>query len=674
MPVCRALTLAWLQVRFAALLAATMLLLAPPASAQSAPAHPFLTLGSTPGELGGRVACYYLQTAPGQHWDIRLTGNFDTYLSIGRGARCDAIAVDLRNDDADGTLNSRLRFTAAGGAYIVRVTGYMGGRGQFQLHVAPGSAGAAMLQAGVSIAGAPAPLSQQVMMASQPAIPSFGDTNGGSVARASYLGVSSQTFTAQMAEAFGLNMAGGTLVNAVTRGSPADQAGLRRGDIILAIDGNATTSAQALTDYVAERSPGTRATLEVSRDGAMGRVLVSLAAPPAEPERQTSRAIVRSTFGQGAAASSAPLNVAGMTVVSVVPSQVTFGSETDTVGTIVDAVAPGSEAAQVGLARGDVIVRVNNGGVTSPAELQSRLRAAAAAGRSNALLSVLRGDAISSLALPIAAVSAQLLAAPATALAESAPAIQRVPVFTSPSVAPAVAMPGGPLSGRRFALVIGNSFYGPSIGSLPNASGDADLIASALREVGFDVEILKNGDQRTMRRAILRLGERIAAGGAGSTGLFFYAGHGMQSRGTNYLIPVGADISSEAELEFEGVPADAVLRQMEDARAATNIVILDACRNMPLARGFRSGIRGLARMDAPRGSFIAYSTAPGDVAVDGAGANSPFALALAQRIALPREQIEATFREVRRTVLTATNGAQTPWDSSSLVEPFAFRP
>jgi len=212
------------------------------------------------------------------------------------------------------------------------------------------------------------------------------------------------------------------------------------------------------------------------------------------------------------------------------------------------------------------------------------------------------------------------------------------------------------------------------MGYLANPSGDADLIAASLRAVGFDVEVIKDGDQRAMRRAIVRLGDRLATAGAGATGLFFYAGHGIQARGVNYLIPVGAEIEREADLEIEGVPADAVLAQLEEARAATNIIILDACRNMPLARSFRSGTRGLARMDAPRGSFIAYSTAPGSVAADGTGTNSPFARALAERIAQSREPIEVTFREVRRAVLTETAGLQTPWDSSSLVEPFAFRP
>ena len=111
---------------------------------------------------------------------------------------------------------------------------------------------------------------------------------------------------------------------------------------------------------------------------------------------------------------------------------------------------------------------------------------------------------------------------------------------------------------------------------------------------------------------------------------------------------------------------------MEDAGAATSIVILDACRNMPLARSFRSASRGLARMDAPNGSFVAYSTAPGAVAADGDGRNSPFAAALIKQIGEKGTPIEVMFRGIRREVVAATGGQQTPWDSSSLLEPFYF--
>ncbi len=250
------------------------------------------------------------------------------------------------------------------------------------------------------------------------------------------------------------------------------------------------------------------------------------------------------------------------------------------------------------------------------------------------------------------------------------------PVVASPntapsaSVAPAIAA-GAAADGPRYALIIGNSQYGASLGRLPNPVNDAQNVASALRAVGFTVDLVTDADQKAMKRSISRFGERLSSA-RGATGLFYYAGHGIQSRGTNFLIPVAAPIEREADLDLEAVAADTVLAQMEDAGAATSIVILDACRNMPLARSFRSASRGLARMDAPNGSFVAYSTAPGAVAADGDGRNSPFAAALIKQISQKGMPIEVMFRGIRREVVAATGGQQTPWDSSSLLEPFYF--
>jgi len=240
------------------------------------------------------------------------------------------------------------------------------------------------------------------------------------------------------------------------------------------------------------------------------------------------------------------------------------------------------------------------------------------------------------------------------------------------SVAPAIASAAAS-SGPRYALIIGNSQYGALLGRLPNPVNDAQSVAAALRAVGFNVDLVTDADQRAMKRAISRFGERLSSA-RGATGLFYYAGHGIQSRGTNYLIPVSAPIEREPDLDLEAVAADTVLAQMEDAGAATSIVILDACRNMPLARSFRSSSRGLARMDAPNGSFIAYSTAPGATAADGDGRNSPFAAALVRQIGQKGLPIEVMFRGIRKDVLQATGGQQTPWDSSSLVDPFYFVP
>lgn len=258
--------------------------------------------------------------------------------------------------------------------------------------------------------------------------------------------------------------------------------------------------------------------------------------------------------------------------------------------------------------------------------------------------------------------------------------IQTAQVAQTVSVAPSVAAtmsapaftPITSNSGPRLALIIGNSAYSSSLGELPNPANDADAMAAALRQLGFTVSLVKNADQKAMKRAIAAFGEKLAGAGKNATGLFFYAGHGIQARGINYLIPTNAEIRTQADVDLEAVAADTVLQQMEEAGTATNIVILDACRNMPLVRGFRSPTRGLAPMDAPNGSFIAYSTAPGSVAADGAGANSPFVTALVKNLGRKGESIESIFRDVRREVLSTTEGTQTPWDSSSLIQPFYF--
>ncbi|MDQ7250173.1 caspase family protein [Dongia sedimenti] len=226
----------------------------------------------------------------------------------------------------------------------------------------------------------------------------------------------------------------------------------------------------------------------------------------------------------------------------------------------------------------------------------------------------------------------------------------------------------------RIALVMGNSNYGKEIGSLPNPVNDATLMARALQQTGFQVVKVTDADWKQMKRAIQEFGDRLTAAGPQATGLFFYAGHGVQVQGMNYLVPVGADISKEADVKIETVSADDVLEQMEFAGSRVNIVILDACRNNPVGRSVRSVSRGLAPMDSVRGTFIAYSTSPGSVAADGAGANSPYTAALAKTIVQPGLGIEEAFRDVRGQVMAATEEKQVPWDSSSLTAPFFFKP
>lgn len=219
---------------------------------------------------------------------------------------------------------------------------------------------------------------------------------------------------------------------------------------------------------------------------------------------------------------------------------------------------------------------------------------------------------------------------------------------------------------NRVALVIGNAEYGPEIGRLKNPANDAKLIAGTLERLGFTVDLVLDADQKAMKRAVKSFGARLRAAGADAIGLFYYAGHGVQVGGENFLIPVGAEIAAEGDVELEAVSASGVLSQMQYAGNAINLVFLDACRNNPLTRSFRSGDRGLARVDAPRGSFVGYSTAPGEEAEDGPGANSPYALALATELQKPGEPVDVAHRNVRSKVLAATGKRQTPWDSSSL--------
>ena len=222
---------------------------------------------------------------------------------------------------------------------------------------------------------------------------------------------------------------------------------------------------------------------------------------------------------------------------------------------------------------------------------------------------------------------------------------------------------------QRVALVIGNGAYGDA--PLKNPPNDARAMAQALRECDFHTIEEIDGDKRRMVDAIREFGKQIRRGGVG---LFFYAGHGMQVGGTNYLVPVGADVKKESDVEFECVDANRVLGEMEDAGNQINIIILDACRNNPFARSFRSSDRGLKKMDTPTGSLLAYATAPGDVAADGDGANGLYTSVLLKHMRQPGISIMDVFMRVRRDVKEASGDAQVPWESTSLTDDFNFVP
>src|SRR4051812_26660052 len=176
--------------------------------------------------------------------------------------------------------------------------------------------------------------------------------------------------------------------------------------------------------------------------------------------------------------------------------------------------------------------------------------------------------------------------------------------------------PAGKPPEARYALVIGNSSY--ANGPLRNPVNDARAMAKALGEAGFSVRVVEDATFIGMQRAVRQWGDDITKGGVG---LFYYAGHGLQVKGKNFLVPVNADIEREDEIEFSTLDVNVVLAKMDAAKNPLNIVILDACRDNPFARSFRSMSKGLVPMDAPTGTFIAFATAPGSTASDGTGQN-----------------------------------------------------
>ncbi|MGA2401954.1 MAG: SUMF1/EgtB/PvdO family nonheme iron enzyme [Syntrophobacteraceae bacterium] len=220
---------------------------------------------------------------------------------------------------------------------------------------------------------------------------------------------------------------------------------------------------------------------------------------------------------------------------------------------------------------------------------------------------------------------------------------------------------------KRTALVIGNAAY--ASGPLRNPVNDARAMAKALEDLSFEVTLKENLDQKQMKREIQVFGEKLQKGGVG---LFYYAGHGIQVNGRNYLLPVGAAIEHEKQVEYEAVDLGAVLSEMDYAHARMNIVILDACRDNPFARSFRSTSQGLASVDAPTGTLIAYATAPGSVANDGQGENGVYTGELIKAMIQPGLKIEDVFKQVRSAVREATGGRQVPWESSSLEGDFYF--
>ena len=234
-------------------------------------------------------------------------------------------------------------------------------------------------------------------------------------------------------------------------------------------------------------------------------------------------------------------------------------------------------------------------------------------------------------------------------------------------------MAGNACAENRIALVIGNSEY-QSVGRLPNPANDARALAKALQAVDFEVQTVTDLTRLEMGRALSQFANTVAAKGKDTVALVFYAGHGLQIEGENYLVPTDANLEREADVPLSTMRLVDIMKALETLPSKMRIVILDACRNNPFATLRKSSGRGLAIVDAPAGSIVAYSTSPGAEALDGTGSNSPYTSALVEAMKEPGLAIEQVFKSVRVRVNKVTEGRQVPWESSSLTANFAFVP
>jgi uncharacterized caspase-like protein len=213
----------------------------------------------------------------------------------------------------------------------------------------------------------------------------------------------------------------------------------------------------------------------------------------------------------------------------------------------------------------------------------------------------------------------------------------------------------------RVALVLGNAAYREQ--PLKNPVNDARLMAETLRRFGFDVILREDATRDQIGTAVRDFTRKLEPG---VVSLVYYAGHGIQSRGRNYLIPVDAKLDQESDLRFQAVDINALLEEVELAQPRVSLVVLDACRNNPFEKKMRGAGRGLSAVDAARGGLIAYATAPGSVAADGEGANGPYTEELVKAMSVPGLKVEEVFKRVTVEVEKRTGGQQTPWTSSSL--------
>jgi len=247
-------------------------------------------------------------------------------------------------------------------------------------------------------------------------------------------------------------------------------------------------------------------------------------------------------------------------------------------------------------------------------------------------------------------------------------------------------------SDGRYALVIGNSNYQYAT-KLPNPKNDSADIASTLEDLYFETTLLHDASKPQIEQAVKKFLRRLGRDDEG-VGLFYYAGHGVQLQGDNYLVPVEVNVGTEQQIKHASFNIAHLLNGMRELNTATNIIIMDACRDNPFINIAKEGTRsvdsgdsrglvkvtipeldtGLSKLDAPPNTLIAFATAPGRVALDGDGRNSPYTAKLIESMQRTGLTIGEVFRQVREAVLNVSKGSQIPWESSSLVQDFYFKP
>ncbi|WP_306222949.1 caspase family protein [Bosea beijingensis] len=243
------------------------------------------------------------------------------------------------------------------------------------------------------------------------------------------------------------------------------------------------------------------------------------------------------------------------------------------------------------------------------------------------------------------------------------------------------------LAQKRFAFVVGNGAYA-NVTKLPNALNDANATRAMLQEAGFDITPALDMSLAGLRGALDVFVDKVRRSGPDTTALVYYAGHAVQLDGANYILPTDIRPQIATSIADQSLSLSDILRRLDGAGAKSKIAIIDACRNNPFADrttarglalqivdGANEGINseaGLARIDSNSGTFVAFATSPGSTAADGTGVNSPFTTAFLREAREPGLAVEQIFRRIRLAVYDSTNGAQIPWDTSSLITEFSF--